>query len=241
MKKSMIGLLFFSCSFSLFAETLTDPVVDVTQAKIFGLWRVYNSGSTIYIVDKEKRRFLRMDASSNRPVYYNEERLAFSLFDNGTSKAGNILSETHPWLKDVETAKNIEVSAHLLNGLFGFGEKRFQVDNETLTIYNQSDLDDTTQTLKTQITLKKYSNAVINKGTQTVSNFEESIVIAPSNILVPPRILGDCVTTYSNETQKLIIPCLVINGQTIIYEIQLKQTPDTLNFTADLFSFKRVQ
>ncbi len=239
--KKYSAFLLWIFSFSVFAETLINPVVDVNQVKAFGLWRIYNAGSTIYIVDKEKTRFLRMDLSTNRPTYYDENRLAYSLFSNGSSKSGSILSATHPWIKDVDAAKNQTVNANLLNGLFGFGEKRFKVENNNLIIYNVTDLNEQTQILKTQITLKKYSNAVINEGSQTVSNFEESIVISPSNILIPPRIIGDCATTYSSENQKLTIPCLVINGQTIIYEIELNQIPETLNFQTDLSSFERVQ
>ncbi len=59
MKKYLsIVLLALTVNSSFAAES--DPIVDVNVVEEFGIWRVYNSGDEIYIVDSIKGRIIEV-------------------------------------------------------------------------------------------------------------------------------------------------------------------------------------
>lgn len=51
----------------------------------------------------------------------------------------------------------------------------------------------------------------------------------------------DCSANYNPATGILSVPCFNIGSDRTIYQINLKQIPETLDFSADLPSFIRVQ
>ncbi len=57
MKKYLFIILLALITTNSFA-TEKDPIVDVNVVEEFGIWRVYNSGSRIYIVDSLKGRII---------------------------------------------------------------------------------------------------------------------------------------------------------------------------------------
>lgn len=240
-------LLFVTFSHISFAADVEDPIVDVNKTKEFGLWRIYNSGTTITVLDTKKGSFFRMEATSGNPQYYaiveqETEKQGFLLHDSGTAGSLSALSTSHPYQQAANQAAITEISAHLQEGtVYGFGEKRFRVQDDVLTIYNEVDFDVIADRASSQLVLKKFTNGVVYEGTSTTAKFDPTIIVNAENIPGPARVLGDCVATYSSAEQKLTIPCLKFAGDNTIYEINLNQFPDTINFSADLDTFSEVQ
>jgi len=53
---------------------------------------------------------------------------------------------------------------------------------------------------------------VVHEGSSTNANFGATVIVDANDIPRPARILGDCVTTYSAEEQKLTVSCLRVNN-----------------------------
>lgn len=249
MKNILISLfiLFVTFSHVSFATEVEDPIVDVNKTKEFGLWRIYNAGTTITILDTQKGSFFRINVTGNNPSYYaaveqEANKQGYLLHKSGTAGSLSTLDASHPYQQEANQAAQTEISAHLQNGVtYGYGVKRFRVQDDMLIVYDEGDFDEISGLALAKLVLNKFSNGVVYEGFSTTAKFDPTIIINAEEIPGPAKVLGDCSATYSSAEQKLTIPCLSIDGSNAIYEIDLNQTPSTVNFSADLNTFTQVQ
>ncbi len=108
-------------------------------------------------------------------------------------------------------------------------------------IYYQGNYNNATKKASLKMVLNKYSNRVLVEGPENTNNFEPTDVVSVSDIAGPAKILGDCNANYNPATGILSIPCFSIGNDRTVNQINLNQTPDTLDFSADLQTFIRVQ
>lgn len=167
-----------------------EPIVDVNVVEEFGIWRIYNSGDNIYIVDSLKGRIIR--AGDNG--YFNYHPLeggvySYSPSNDGTSSISSSSLDYPQSIANIATTTT--VTAHLQNGIFGFEESNFQVDGDTLFIYDEDNYNGATKDASLKMVLNKFSNRVLVEGSKNTSNFEPTIVVSADDITGPAKILGD--------------------------------------------------
>ena len=238
MKKYLFIVLFTLAVNNSFAIE-KNPIVDVNVVEEFGLWRVYNKGVSIFIVDSLRGRVILI-ANDGSFSYFLPEGgwYSYSPFSTGATRLG---ISAYPSSIFKTATSIIAPTAHLKNGLFDFEESKFQINGETMIIYDKDNYNDATKEASLKMVLNKYSNRVLVEGPKSTSNFEPTDVISASDVAGPAKILGDCNANYNPTTRILSIPCFNIGNERTIHQINLNQTPDTLNFSADLQTFIRVQ
>ncbi len=236
-KYLLIVLLALTVNSSFAAES--DPIVDVNVVEEFGIWRVYNSGDEIYIVDSIKGRIIRVEDDGYFNYHLPEGgRYSYSTGNIGTTE---IVAFAYPNSIFNTATETITPTAHLQDGFFNFEESRFQINGETMFIYYQGNYNDATKKASLKMVLNKYSNRVLVEGPENTNNFEPTDVVSVSDIAGPAKILGDCNANYNPATGILSIPCLSIGNDRTVHQINLNKMPDTLDFSADLQTFIRVQ
>jgi hypothetical protein len=238
MKKYLsIVLLALTVNSSFAAEN--DPIVDVNVVEEFGIWRVYNSGDDIYIVDSIKGRIIRVEDDGY--FYYHLPEGGRYSYPPSNSGTAEIVTIAYPNSIFNTATETITPTAHLQEGLFSFEESRFLINGETMLIYDKDNYNDATKKASLKMVLNKYSNRVLVEGPENTNNFEPTDVVNASDIAGPAKILGDCNANYNPATGILSIPCFSIGNDRTVHQINLNQTPETLNFSADLQTFIRVQ
>ncbi len=163
----------------------------------------------------------------------------YSSFSSGTTSLSS--NPSYPNSEFKTATETIAPTAHLQNGLFNFEELSFQIDGDTMIIYDKKNYNDATKEASLKMVLNKYSNRVLVEGPENTSNFEPTDVVSPSDIAGPAKILGDCNANYDPATGILSIPCFSIGNERTVHQINLNQIPDTVDFSADLQTFIRVQ
>ncbi|MCF6203573.1 MAG: hypothetical protein L3J59_07880 [Methylococcaceae bacterium] len=240
MKKYLsIVLLALTINSSFAVEN--NPIVDVNVVEEFGIWRVYNSGDEIYVVDSIKGRIITAgDYINGGFQYYLPEGdvYVYSSFSSGTT---SISSASYPNSEFKTATETIAPTAHLQNGLFNFEEISFQIDGDTMIIYDKKNYNEATKEASLKMVLNKYSNRVLVEGPENTNNFEPTDVVGPGDIAGPAKILGDCNANYNPATGILSIPCFSMGNDRTVHQINLNQIPGTVDFSADLDTFIRVQ
>jgi hypothetical protein len=238
MKKYLsIVLLALTVNSSFAAEN--DPIVDVNVVEEFGIWRVYNDGTYIYFSDKEDKHYLKVGFTTNDPVFSGPDGRLL-LHDTGTAGQLGFIDDNHPYALSAAKALEIEPSGHLQAGRYGFGDKQFIVTEDSITVFNKGNKDSLGNIFPSTV-LKKYSNGIVREGTSTSTIVEATKVLDKNNIAGPAAVLGDCNAKYDPATGILSIPCFSIGNDRTVHQINLNQIPDTVDFSADLQTFIRVQ
>lgn len=216
-----------------------DPIVNVNKTVKFGIWRVYNEGSYIYFTDKEDKHYLKVEFTTNDPTFSGPDGRLL-LHDTGTAGQQGFLDDTHPYAISAAKALEIEPSGHLQVGRYGFGDKRFLVTENSITVFNAGNEDNSGNIFPSTV-LKKYSNGVVREGTYTSTIVEATKVLDKNNIAGPAVILGDCLATYSATTGLVTIPCLSVESDNTVFRVTQQQIPNTLTFEVGKDSVTRVQ
>ena len=224
-----------NCSFA----TENDPIVDVNVVEEFGIWRVYNSGNYIYIVDSIKGRIIQVEKDGY--IHYRLPEGGYYTYAPNNIGTSAIGTSAYPNSIFNIATETITPTAHLQDGFFDFEESRFQINGETMFIYDKDNYNDATKKASLKMVLNKYSNRVLVEGPENTSNFEPTDVVSASDIAGPAKILGDCNANYNPATGILSIPCFSIGNDRTVHQINLNKKPETLDFSADLQTFIRVQ
>ena len=241
-----IALFFLSNSWVTAEETQVPPViVGVSSALGFGLWKVYNAGEAIYFIDPDGERYLRVEEpglGNSLDFDFASSALnkqVFQLENDGTS---DLLLENlaDSATKTASDGLGVNISGNLADGRYSFGDRRFVVSGETVTIFDIEN-EDISGGIVPRTVLNKTSNGLVHTGTTASSPYEATVILGPDNAPGPALIQGDCLATYSAETGHVEIPCLKILGSEAIYRVGQEQIPDTLNFSVDPDDVKRVQ
>ncbi len=163
----------------------------------------------------------------------------FQLENDGTS---DLLLENlaDSATKTASDGLGVNISGNLADGRYSFGDRRFVVSGETVTIFDIEN-EDISGGIVPRTVLNKISNGLVHTGTTASSPYEATVILGPDNAPGPALIQGDCLATYSAETGHVEIPCLKILGSEAIYRVGQEQIPDTLNFSVDPDDVKRVQ
>ena len=218
-----------------------DPIIDINVVEEFGIWRVYNSGSNIYIVDSLRGRMISAGNYINGGFKYHLPEGGVYTYSSFSSGAESLDGSSYPNSEFKIATETIVPTAHLQNGVFNFEDSIFQIDGDTMIIYDKKNYNDATKEASLKMVLNKYSNRVLVEGSENTSNFEPTDVVSPSDIAGPAKILGDCNANYNPATGILNIPCFSIGNDRTVHQINLNQISDTVDFSADLQTFIRVQ
>jgi hypothetical protein len=238
---SFVSIVLFVLNSSLVTAEdalVADPIVSVTKAVGFGVWKIYNTGENILFIDPDGERFLIVESTTNTQglKYITADKL-FVLRDDGTSLEIGFSGSERP---SAEEGLAVQINGNLQDGRYGFGEKRFVVSGETITIFNLEDEDDSGLIVPATV-LKKLSNELVHTGPGTSSSFEATTVLNADNAPGPALVQGDCLATYTAETGRVEIPCLNIIGNSAIFRVEQQQIPGTLTFEVDPSDISRVQ
>ncbi len=224
-----------SMSFAL--EVQKNPIVDINQVQSFGIWRIYNAGDKLYLIDSLKGRIVE---ATTLNYYPSSEDDFFYFFFSHTGSASST-SGNYP---NKAAAKATQTpNAIIQDGFFGYQNTRLSIEGDNMSIFpiSNNNYDAINNTARFKMVLNKYSNRIFVKGPDTETNFEPNVTVTSSNMPTAVRTLGNCAANYNPATGTLTVPCFTIGDERTIYEIDLKQFPDTLNFGADLPSFKTIQ
>ncbi len=142
MKKYLsIVLLVLTFNNSFAAEN--NPIVDVNVVEEFGIWRVYNSGSYIYIVDSIKGRIIRVEDDGYFNYHLPEGgSYQYQPGTSGTTAINTTIAYPNSIFSTV--TETITPTAHLQDGLFGFEKSKFQINGETMFIYDKDNYNNVT-------------------------------------------------------------------------------------------------
>jgi hypothetical protein len=241
MKKYFLLLSFalYLMNFSIASADEAPIIVDQKKSISFGIWRIYNSGSVIYIIDEEDKRFVRADPSNNLYNFFVERQQNVLHRTGAIGDAGVASSNSVPVTEAVEGLET-NLSGHLRDGRYSFGSKRFDVVGDTLALFydGQAGLSGDTAPLTI---LKKYSNGLEHQGESLRHTFDPTVVLDINDVPGPVVTVGDCLATYFPETGRVDIPCLSVKGRNTIYSVGQQKQPDSLTFEVNDNDIIRVQ
>ncbi|MCF6203759.1 MAG: hypothetical protein L3J59_08830 [Methylococcaceae bacterium] len=199
-------------------ETLvSNPIVIVNRALEFGIWRIYNDGDEIFIVDRVDGNYLDTYGS-----YFYTKEGGLRLRADGTSSR-TASSNTK------EEALQAESKGQLQDGRYGFLKKRFVVKGDTLTIFT-IDKELSPGNVSTYQVLEKYSNGLTHVGTDTTTIVEATKTVDENSNTIPTGMPSNCLASYLPATGEVIIPCLSVEGSNIVYRVKQHQVPGTMTF-----------
>jgi hypothetical protein len=174
--KVYILILLLSCSLVKADELpVIDPVVSANKALDFGIWRVYNEGARIFIIDSNRSYYLQVKPTQ-KSIIVNTPDATYTLVDNGTSGAN---PPTDTFDNIAQIGLNVESKGQMTNARYKFGNKIFLVNGDTMTIFNFQDEDLATGNVTPRTVIKKYSNGIEHIGTRSISVIDESFSISP--------------------------------------------------------------
>ncbi len=217
MKKFLISagvIFFFSCTFVKAQEApVKNPIINMNKVVNFGIWRVYNSGNSIYFVDQKEGNslFVGVKMGKDEFRFSSTDGTTVLLFDGSIMRFGG-----KSWVP-IEARTN-ESIGKLKNGRYGFGSTRFLVKENTITIF---DVDNETESgaIMPATTLNKYANGVTYTGTAAPIIIDPTTVLDASDIVGSAVVLGDCLASYSGP-EEIIIPCLSVEGSDTVYRVK---------------------
>ncbi len=220
MKKyfTLLSFVFLLNSSLVAAEEalVSNPIVIVNRALEFGIWRIYNDGNEIAIVDRVDGNYLETDSNY---FYSKEGGLYFS--NDGTA--------TQTVIRTKEEALQAVSKGQLQDGRYGYLNKRFVVKGDTLTIFH-IDAELSPGNVSTFQVLEKNSNGLTHVGTETTTTVEATKTLDGNNVIVPTGIPSDCLASYLPATGEVIIPCLSVEGSNTVYRVKQHQIPGTMTF-----------
>ncbi len=212
-------------------------IVDQKKAISFGIWRIYNTGDAIFIIDEEDRRFVHILIYGSYEYRFFVDGQVNVLLDSGSILDGGVISSDPSRLVEgLET----KLSGHLRDGRYSYGQKRFDVVDDTLTLFYKGETDLTGKTPRLTI-LKKYSNGLVHQGRDLTHTFDPSVVLDKNDVPGSIVTVGDCLVTYLPETGRVDIPCLSVKGRNTIYNVELQKQADSMAFEVNDNDIVRVQ
>jgi len=195
---------------------VSNPIVIVNKALEFGIWRIYNDGNEIAIVDRVEGNYLDF----SYPSFYSKDGGLY-LDSDGTSSQTSIYTN--------EEALQAESKGELQDGRYGFLDKRYVVKGDTLTIFDIEDELSPGNVSSYQV-LEKNSNGLKHVGTETTTIVEATKTVDGNSVAAPVGAPGDCLAKYFPATGEVVIPCLSVDGEEIVYHVKQHQVPGTMTF-----------
>jgi hypothetical protein len=235
----LLGTLLYVLNFSLAMAEDAPLIAERKKAVSFGIWRIYNTGDDIFIIDEKDRRFIHAEWTTNE-YQFNIKNQGLLLGRRGTIPDLLVLSPNTSTIKNREEGLEAKISGHLKDGLYSFGAKRFEVKGETLALFFNGQAGLSSDTVPLTI-LKKFSNGLVHHGTSLSNTIDPSVVIDVNDVPGPAVVVGDCLATYSPETGRVEIPCLSIKGNNTIYHVGQQKLPDSSTFEVNDNDIIRVQ
>jgi len=204
-------------------------VADHKKAVGFGIWRIYNTGTTVYIIDEKDKRWIQSGWTTNDPHFWDGD---FSRLLLGSGSVGELeIGLDHEYFAEVSEGLAAPISKQLADGIYSFGDKRFEVKGDHLAVYNRGARNGEELPTPGAI-INKYSNGLLHNGMEMQHTIEPSVVLDANSVSTPTLIEGDCLATYSAETGLVNIPCLNLIGgsNNTIYQVKQHQIPGSLTF-----------
>lgn len=152
-----------------------NPIVSATKALDFGIWRVYNAGTRVFVIDPDRSYYLQVKPTSKSIIVETPE-ISYTLVDNGTTGANTPTDITDEL---AQAGLDAESKGQMINARYQFGNKIFLVDGDTMTIFNIQDEDQLTGVAAPRTMINKYSNGIAHVGTRHVSVIDETFSITP--------------------------------------------------------------
>ncbi len=159
-------------TFAAAGPSVINPIVATDRALEFGVWRVYNAGNTILLIDTEGSRYIELSSSLE---YVQEVGKEFLLFESGGSAMN---SADSMFDENVQSALTAESNGQLNNARYLFGIRAYLVNEDTLTIFDIDD-EDGSGDITPRIVINRFSNRVEYTGTTTISVFDPTVSITP--------------------------------------------------------------
>ncbi|MCF6204684.1 MAG: hypothetical protein L3J59_13615 [Methylococcaceae bacterium] len=172
-------------------------------------------------MDKEDMHFVQLDSTVFR---FGDAESGLWLNEDGTADPSTNV-------ESAEAAKALEIasSGNLEDGRYGFGDRRFVVKGDTLTIFDIDD-EDISGKLSVFEVLKKNSNEMVHNGTNTSTIIEATKTLDAGIVVTLGGELGNCLASYSPATGEVIIPCLSVKGSNTVYRVKQHQISGTMTF-----------
>ncbi|HFD12253.1 MAG TPA: hypothetical protein ENJ32_07270 [Crenotrichaceae bacterium] len=161
---------------------VVNPIVGVDRVIEFGIWRLYNKGTRMVITDPDMEHVLIVKPTFKSTVVSTPEK-TYNLVVNGTS---GILKPTNTFYNMAQTALFSRTAGRMQNARYRFGNKIFQVIDDTMTIFYAEDEDESGVAIP-RIVINKFSNRVEHIGTRHVSVIDPTITarLHPNGVAVP--------------------------------------------------------
>jgi hypothetical protein len=217
---SKICILMFLLLFNILvtAENLPviNPIVSATKALDFGIWKVYNAGTRIFIIDPDSTYYLQVKPTAKSIIVETPE-ISYTLVDNGTTGA-NTPSDINDDIAQI--GLGAESKGQMLNARYQFGNKIFLVNGDTMTIFNIQDEDAVTGVAAPRTVINKYSNSIEHIGTRHVSVIDETVSITPPSsatvVSIQPAHTGSWFDPATDGRGGFLNVAIDQNGQSLV-------------------------
>ncbi len=220
--------LVFALSFNSPVFSSEDQILNSGRALQFGLWKVYNSGKHIYFIDKDADHIVVI-VNFDQPRFYTQEKTYRITSNSGRTSIISPAVLDQDDERALKRSLKTEEDGQLKDGRFRFGDNRFVVNGDTISIFPKL-AENARGEISFGTVLNKFSNGMVFNGTEFLTSAEPTVRLNANDIPTPAKILGDCLATYSPETGRVEIPCLKIKGRTTIYHVEQHQVPNTFTF-----------
>lgn len=168
-------MMFLTLPFSIVKAAelpVIDPLVSVSKALEFGVWKVYNEGSDILILDQESVRLIEVDVDH---ITVDNGRESFLLLDRGDT---SVFPSSTSYQKDKAEIRNAGTNGQMLNARYQFGNRVFVVNGNTMTIFYVTDVD-SSGVIITKTEINKFTNGVVHTGPQNQTILEATFTVMP--------------------------------------------------------------
>jgi hypothetical protein len=165
-------VVLLASTFVAAGPSVINPIVATDKALEFGVWRVYNAGNAILLIDTEGSRYIELSSSLE---YVQEVDKEFLLFESGESAMN---SADSMFDVNVQNALIAESNGQLIDARYIFGNRVYLVNDDTLTIFDTND-EDSSGDITPRIVINRFSNRVEYTGTTTISVFDPTVSITP--------------------------------------------------------------
>lgn len=159
------------------AETLPviNPIVSAGKALEFGIWKVYNDGTNIILLDQNDFRLYKNDSDrSNMGLVSDVDDTGFLLLSGG-----NGAPIDGYWYKQfAQKAHDAETKGQMQDARYEFGDKIFRVVGDEMTIFPRG-ADEQSDEIISKVVFNKYDNGLLLTGRNQITVIDPTFTVAP--------------------------------------------------------------
>ncbi len=161
----------------LAAPSVINPIVSAGKALDFGIWKIYNRGSEIILLDQNDFRLIRVNGDVDLLVSDANDK-GFNLHDTGTFTP----TDGFWYNQFAQETRDADSKGQMQNARYETGDRVFLVNGNELTIFNLNDEKDSV--ISTTSVLNKFDNGIVHTGRDQVTVIDPTFTVAPTSGVV---------------------------------------------------------